>query len=42
MNWKFGGGMYVWDYGVGREKGRGKDRGIFGLRRRRDVVWNML
>ena len=29
-NSKFCGGMYFWDYG-----------GIFGLRRRRDVIWNI-
>ena len=35
MNLKFCGEMYFWGSGVG------KDRGIFGLSGRRDVIWNI-
>ena len=39
-NSKFCGGMYFGGSGVGRER-RGKDRGVFGLSGRRDVIWNI-
>ena len=42
MNLKFCGGMYFWVMGWGEKEGGGKkDRGIFGLSGRWDVIWNI-
>lgn len=40
-NSKFYGEMYFWVMGWGREREGGKDRGIFGLSGRWDVIWNI-